>query len=330
MKFAPLFALSLVFAAPVVHAETLDVEAVNAAKLEGETKKVDPVAVVRLQILLDRQHYSPGVIDGFDGEATGIALKAFQADNNLEPSGKIDAATFAKLVETDPEPVLIRHTITAEDVKGPFIEKVPTDIAEMAKLEHMSYTSPRELLSERFHMDQDLLQKLNPDADFAREGTEINVAAVESAQKAQQSGEREKAERIVVDKSERTLRIFGKDNALLALYPATIGSEQNPAPDGELTVERVAKDPTWNYDPKLKLEGDKERPDEKMTVQPGPNNPVGAVWIALSKDHYGIHGTPEPDKVGKNLSSGCVRMTNWDVLELAGLVEKGTPVVFEE
>jgi lipoprotein-anchoring transpeptidase ErfK/SrfK len=323
--FALWFALFLLIVTLPVWAAPPDMEAINAATFEAKAAK-NPDLILKAQVLLDRKRHSPGVIDGLSGDATEIALKAFQADNGLQPTGKLDEASFAKLTEGDSEPVLVRYTISAQDVKGPFIDKVPPDIAEKAKLELMAFTGPREALAERFHMDEEFLKRLNPDADFGKQGTEIVVAAVEGAPQTKRIG----AERIVVDKSERTLRVLGKTGDLIALYPATIGSESNPAPDGETKIERIAKGPTWNYDPKLKLEGEKNQPDEPMTVQPGPNNPVGTVWIALDRDHYGIHGTEEPEKVGKSLSSGCVRLTNWDVEELAGLVKKGVRVVFKE
>ncbi|MFC5069354.1 L,D-transpeptidase family protein [Flaviflagellibacter deserti] len=313
-------------ASPAV-AKGLSPDDVNGASLEnGEPSKA---AILKAQVLLDRARYSPGAIDGISGDATEIALKAFQVDKELKPTGKLDADTLGKLTEADSAPIMMRYTITAQDLKGPFAEKIPDDIAEKAKLDRLSYTSLREELAERFHMDEELLKALNPDADFGKDGTEIDVVSVEK-QEGRASSSEAAAERLVVDKSERTLRVFGKDNKLIALFPATIGSKDNPAPDGETKITRVARVPTWNYDPKLKLEGEKDRPDEPMTVKPGPNNPVGVVWIALDRDHFGIHGTPEPEKVGKNQSSGCVRLTNWDVEELAGMVKKGVPVMFEE
>lgn len=317
----------LMLSLPAFAGAALDMDKVNAATFEG---KAGPAVALRTQILLDRSRYSPGVIDGIAGDATEIALKAFQADNDLEPTGKIDEASFSKLTEMHPEPVLIRYTIEAEDVKGPFVDKIPDKIEEMAKLDRLAFTSPRELLSERFHMDEELLAKLNPDADFTKAGTEIVVTAVTTAEGRDSVEEKLRAERLVVDKSERSLRVLGKDEELIAFYPATIGSDETPAPDGEAKITRVAKGPTWNYDPELKLAGHKDRPDEKMTVKAGPNNPVGTVWIAIDRDHYGIHGTAEPDKIGKNLSSGCVRLTNWDVEELAGFVRKGVPVLFQD
>lgn len=314
----------LIVSLPAWAGARLNIDQVNSAAFDG---KLGPALVLKTQILLDRNRYSPGVIDGISGDGTEIALKAFQSDNGLEPTGRIDEATFAKLSETHAEPVLVRYTITAKDAKGPFEEKIPEKIEEMAKLKRLAFTSPRELLAERFHMDEELLTKLNPEADLSQRGTEITVAAVEDKSKPETKS---KAERLIVDKSERSLRVLGKSEELIAFYPATVGSEQTPAPDGESVITRVARGPTWNYNPKLELVGHKERPDEKMTVQPGPNNPVGTVWIAIDRDHYGIHGTAEPAKIGKNLSSGCVRLTNWDVEELAGFVKKGVPVLFQE
>lgn len=316
----------LVLSLPAWAEKLPDIDTVNAARFEG---KAGPAVVLKTQIMLDRSRYSPGVIDGIAGDATEIALQAFQTDNELEPTGRVDEATFNKLIEAHPEPVLTRYTIEAEDVRGPFIEKIPEKISDMAKLDHMGFTSPRELLSERFHMDEELLKKLNPEADFTQAGTEIIVASVAEEGRASDK-EKEKAERLIVDKGERSLRVLGKDGKLIAFYPATIGSKETPAPDGEAAITRIARGPTWNYDPELELHGHKERPDEKLTIKAGPNNPVGTVWIALDRDHYGIHGTAEPDKIGKNVSSGCVRLTNWDVEELAGLVRKKVPVVFQE
>lgn len=316
----------LMLSLPVWAGSAPDMNEVNEARFEG---KAGLAVTLKTQILLDRSRYSPGVIDGIAGDATGIALKAFQADNDLEPTGKIDEASFTKLTEAHPEPVLIRYTIEPQDVNGPFADKIPNSIEDMAKLDRLGFTSPRELLSERFHMDEELLSKLNPDADFTKAGTEIVVASVVHEGR-DATKEKVRAERLVVDKSERSLRVLGKDEELIAFYPATIGSDETPAPEGEAVITRIARGPTWNYNPKLELYGHKERPDEKLTIKAGPNNPVGTVWIAIDRDHYGIHGTAEPEKIGKNLSSGCVRLTNWDVEELAGLVRKKVPVIFQE
>ncbi|BCJ91549.1 murein L,D-transpeptidase [Terrihabitans soli] len=317
----------LMLSLPALAGDELAMDNVNGARLGDEA---GPAVVLKTQILLDRSRYSPGVIDGVSGDATGIAIKAFQIDNGLKPTGTIDEEGFAKLTTAHPEPVLVRYTIEPEDVGGPFAEKIPDSISEMAKLKRLAFTSPRELLSERFHMSEDLLSQLNPEADFSKTGTEIVVAAVHQTEGRSAAKDKIRAERLIVDKSERSLRVLGRDEDLIAFYPATIGSDETPAPDGEAVITRIARGPTWNYDPKLELYGHKDRPDQKMTIKAGPNNPVGTVWIAINRNHYGIHGTAEPEKIGKNVSSGCVRLTNWDVEELAGFVRKGVKVVFQE
>jgi lipoprotein-anchoring transpeptidase ErfK/SrfK len=311
-------------------AETLKVDEVNAAELKEGAGKQSRATIFKAQILLDRHRYSPGVIDGYAGDSTEIALKAFQSDNGIEASGKLDRDTWAKLSENGGGDVLVRYTITDNDLKGPFIDAVPDKIQEMAELDGMHYTGALEALSERHHMDEDALRDLNPGADFDTQGTEIIVAATEGGQDT--GVDKDAVDHILVDKSERSLRVIGKDGKLVAFYPATIGSEQNPAPTGEQKVTGVAENPTWTYSPDLKLEGDaaKDRPDKPVVVPAGPNNPVGAVWIDLDKEHFGIHGSAEPSKIGKTMSSGCVRLTNWDVTELAGLVKKDMRVTFQE
>jgi len=137
-----------------------------------------------------------------------------------------------------------------------------------------------------------------------------------------------KVERIEINKHERDLRAFDKDGHLVAFYPASIGSTAKPAPSGSFKVNRVQRDPAYHYDPKFHFKGVKAR--QKFAIKPGPNNPVGTVWIDLTAPSYGIHGTPNPDKIGKTESHGCIRLTNWDALALAAMVHKGTQVDFVE
>ena len=177
------------------------------------------------------------------------------------------------------------------------------------------------MLAERFHLDEDYLRLLNPGVDFGRPGTIIKVPNLATPLKG-------KVAKIVADKSGERVRVYGEDDELIAVYPATIGSQSTPSPSGTHTVERVALDPVYTYNPEINFkQGDN---DEILTIPPGPNNPVGEVWIALSKPTYGIHGTPEPDQIGKTNSNGCIRLTNWDARELAGMVEPGVTVEFAE
>lgn len=275
--------------------------------------------LIRTQVLLGRAHFSPGVIDGTDGDNLKDAVLHYESANGLPADGKLDQQVFERLA-ADSGPVMTDYVITEADVKGPFVEKIPTDYKEMAALDRLAYTSPLELLAEKFHMDEALLKALNPNADFGVVGTRILVAAPgpETLPAA--------VTLVQVDKAKRQVRAYAQDGRMIASYPATIGSSDMPTPAGEWAVNMVALDPTWNYDPAKLNFGDKSA--GKLTIKPGPNNPVGAVWIDLTKDTYGIHGAPEPRLVGKTASHGCVRLTNWDARQLASAVSKGTRVVF--
>lgn len=276
-------------------------------------------ATVRAQILLDRTPFSPGIIDGLGGENTRQAIAAFEKANDLPVDGELDATVFERLTSGDGGRVLTDYTIAEADVAGPFIGTVPEDIEAMARLRTVGYASPREALAEKFHMSEALLDALNPGVDFGRAGQTIVVAAT-GPQPLQ--GE---VARLVVDKAESAVRAYAADGRLLAFYPATIGSGETPSPSGRHTVRAIAPRPNYTYDPSRVSYGDG---GGKVIVPPGPNNPVGSVWIDLSRDTYGIHGTPEPAEIGKTASSGCVRLTNWDAEQLAGAVKPGVEVRF--
>ena len=276
-------------------------------------------ALIKAQVLLDRASFAPGVIDGQAGENVRQAIAAFEQAKGLTVDGQLDTEVWAALVAADATPVMQDYVITEADVAGPFVAKVPSDMAEMAKLETLAYSGPAEALAEKFHMDEKLLRALNPEADFAKAGTTILVARPAADELPS------KVARIEVDKAEKELRAFDAAGVLLAVYPATVGSTDMPAPSGEWEVNTVAPAPTYTYDPSRLNFG---KGGKKLTIAAGPNNPVGGTWIDLTKDTYGIHGTPEPSKVGKVDSHGCVRLTNWDAARLAKAVEKGTKVVF--
>ncbi|MDD3836315.1 MAG: L,D-transpeptidase [Phenylobacterium sp.] len=297
-------------------AEGIDRAAFSTAMPDAEPGRQ---MMIRAQVLLDRARFSPGVIDGAYGENVRQAIAAFEAANGMPVDGQLDAAVFEKLTAIDASPIMQDYVITEADVKGPFAPKIPDDYEDMAELERLSYTSPAEMLAERFHMDEDLLRALNPDADFTKSGTPLLVVRPGDDKLATQVA------RIEVDKAEREARAFDAAGRLLAVYPATVGSSDMPAPSGRLKVAAIAPDPTWTYDP-AKLNFGKA--GKKLTIAAGPNNPVGSIWIDLTKDTYGIHGTPEPEKVGKADSQGCVRLTNWDAEELGSAVSQGTEVVF--
>jgi lipoprotein-anchoring transpeptidase ErfK/SrfK len=273
--------------------------------------------LVRIQVLLDRVHFSPGVIDGYDGENVRKAVSAYQAANNLPVNGLADDALLRRLEQADAAPALVGYVLTPEDVRGPFVE-VPHDLLAMSRLRRVGYESAAEAVAEKFHMDEDLLRTLNPGADFAAAGTEIVVANSGGGLNAAVAS-------VEVDTHEGAVRAYDASHRLLAYYPATIGSGDAPAPVGDHSVRSVAFDPTYRYDP-ARLPTFGRRSHGAVNIAAGPNNPVGAVWIALSADTYGIHGAPNPAQVSKTQSHGCIRLTNWDAVELGRAVQIGAAV----
>ena len=277
--------------------------------------------VVKAEILLDRADASPGVIDGKVGDNFKKALTAYAQTQGLPATSELNEAVWQAL-DRDTAPALVDYTIDASDVAGPYIDTVPTDFGEMAKLKALSYTGPAEMLAERFHMDERFLKALNPDADFAKAGTSIVVANVSRV------AIKGAIARVDVDKMHGQVRALDAQGNLVVAYPATIGSDDTPSPTGSYKVRAVVKNPDYTYNPHKNFKQGKNT--HVLRIAPGPNNPVGSTFIALTKPTYGIHGTPAPEKIDKSGSHGCVRLTNWDARELANAIKKGTPVTFVE
>jgi lipoprotein-anchoring transpeptidase ErfK/SrfK len=276
---------------------------------------------LKLQVLLDRAHASPGVIDGVFGASAVEAVKHFQLMNGSRATGRLSKEEWDALLAAGGEaPILKTYEIQKDDVKGPFVEKIPDDYMEKAKLKSMAFTSAQEGLAEKFHMSEDLLKALNPGKSFDKAGETITVVDPGKSMEV-------RVERIEVDGPQKVLRAYGKDDKLVAIYPATVGSKDMPSPTGTAKVRAVAAKPAYYFNPK-KLTFAKVDTEEQLKIAPGPNGPVGLYWIDLDKDTYGIHGTAQPAEVGKGTSHGCVRLTNWDAGEMAAAVRKGVPVEF--
>lgn len=305
--------------------------------LAAQAAGPSPQAPGDVQILLDRAGFSPGVVDGNWGDNSRKATSAFQAAQGLPVTGAVDAPTWQRLLAVSGNQVVVAYTISSEDAKGPFVGEIPEDMEEKAKLPALGYSSLLEMLAERFHSTPELLKRLNPQARFAA-GEQIRVPNVRPVTKPQPA-DKERAEgatgqaepvddtRVVVSKSASTLAVQ-RGGKVVFFAPVSAGSEHDPLPVGDWKVNAVAWDPTFNYNPDLFWDADPSH--SKAKVPAGPNNPVGVVWIDINKEHYGIHGTPEPKMIGKSFSHGCVRLTNWDALTLSGLVKAGTPVLFRE
>jgi len=316
--------LILALAVSAVRGAELTPAAINSAEFSGKKSlsRNEPTAVgVRLQVLLDRARFSPGEIDGKFGENAKKALRAYIEAQQLPSSDVLTDEVWKKLT-ADNGAVLTNYTITEKDVSGPFLHKLPSRMEDMKHIRRLSYTSPREKLAEKFHMSEGLLASLNPGQHFASAGATIVVVDTGEPKAAKSV----KAARVEVDKVRQTVKLFDRSNALIGFYPATVGSEEKPSPSGTLKVTEISHNPTYRYNPSYHFKGVRSR--KPFEIAPGPNNPVGTVWINLSAEGYGIHGTPDPGKVSKAASHGCVRLTNWDAEQVASLVSRGTPVDF--
>jgi lipoprotein-anchoring transpeptidase ErfK/SrfK len=308
---------------PAVATE-LKPDVINAANFTGKLPSEDGInpLAVKVQVLLDRARFSPGEIDGRFGDNVEKALRAFAEASSLSSGKVLTPEIWSKLQQGSVDPIIVEYSLTGEDVKGPFIDKLPSKMEDKKSLKWLGYTSPKEALGEQFHMSEDLLAEINPGKKFDRAGDKINVVSL-SADK-----QSSKVARIEVDKGRESVRTLAQDGTLVAFYPASVGSAEKPTPSGTLKVVSIQPNPTYRYDPKYKFKGVEST--KPFTINAGPNNPVGTMWIGLSESGYGIHGTAEPSRVSKSESHGCVRMTNWDVERLAKSVRKGVEVNFVE
>jgi len=312
--------VSAAFAATAPNAQ-LTAETVNsAALLDPVDSNANSAAILRAQILLDRAHFSPGEIDASFGGNMRNAITAYQSNRGLKTSGSIDLDTWTALNKDD-LPVLSTYVITEADVVGPFVA-IPTSMLAKSKLDALGYTSSIEALGEKFHVSPRLLLKLNAGKSFNKAGEEITVPNVLSPEPLPA------AAKVVVDRSDASVSLLDAAGKVIARYPASSGSKYDPLPIGTWKINGVSANPVFHYNPKLFW--DAKPKSQKAKIAGGPNNPVGVVWIDLSKEHYGIHGTPEPSKIGKTESHGCIRMSNWNATAVAAAVSPGMTALLQE
>ncbi len=291
----------------------------NAEWSENIGKGQFPV-YARAHVMLNDAHASPGAIDGSSGQNTLKAIASFQQINGLTPTGQLTKETWDALVAQQTKPAYVEYTITETDLKGPYAASIPADYALQAKMKGLYYTRVTEMLGEKFHMDENFLKKLNPNATFKKAGEKIIVAK-------SRNNLPEDIHLIVAHKGAKQLYLFNSRNQMIASFPATIGSTDTPSPTGTYKVVGVAKNPYYGYSPSNFIQGKNMKP---LTLPPGPNAPVGNIWIGLSKKSFGIHGTPNPSLISKTASHGCIRLTNWDANDLGGKVKSGVTVKFLE
>jgi lipoprotein-anchoring transpeptidase ErfK/SrfK len=303
------------------------IDAISAAAVNSHPKALEfgagsgPV-VARAQILLDRARFSVGVINGKATKNTALAIHWFQKSQNLPATSVLDSDTYARLlVAAGPAPAVARIVVDSELISGPFIV-LPRGVYEQAKLRCLCYASASEKVAERFHSTIELMRKLNPGVAFAalEPGDSIWAPVLEPPTPAKA------VKRIQVSKKGNYVHAFAADGSLVFHFPSTLGSKYDPSPTGKFRVTAVAWNPVYRYDPRLFSEVADHKPGALLPA--GPNSPVGAVWIATSKAHIGIHGTPNPETIGFASSHGCVRLTNWDATRLGRAASSGIPVEF--
>ena len=302
--------------------DAVSVATVNAAPSALELKSESGPVVVRAQILLDRARFSVGAINGKATKNTALAIQWFQKSQNLPATSMLDPVTYSRLVQVaGPAPPVRKVVVDADMIAGPFVQ-LPKDVYAQAALSCLCYASVSEKIAERFHSSIEMMRKLNPGVGFAAlaPGDSIWAPALEPV------GAAKVVARIRVSKTGNYVHALAADGSIVFHFPSTLGSRYDPSPTGKFRVTGIAWDPVFKYDPTLFSDVPDHKPGAMLP--PGPNSPVGKVWIALSKAHVGIHGTPNPETIGFASSHGCVRLTNWDATRLGKATINGIPVEF--
>ena len=298
--------------------------------------------IFHAQVLLDMAGFSPGVIDGRKGSSLSKAIQGFQEAQGLDETGKLDQATRrALLAEGRSSTIMVK--LSPEQVAGPFVLPFPKEPEDQAKLQSMAYRNMLEKVAEAYHTTPRTIVALNGPTKLIGPGQVLRLPnVVPKAASYDVHGKDEmtawmkllnvdtslgKGDHVVVDKSEGLLKVMDADDKMVAQFPVTTGSGHDPLPLGSWKATTYSYLPPFNYQPDLFW--DVNDNEEEQHLPPGPNGPVGLAWLDLTKEHYGIHGTPEPQTIGKTQSHGCLRMTNWDVLRLSQMLKPGFKAVFK-
>lgn len=305
-------------AIPVDIQQNWSIDSINKSTWSGNLGRGQFPVYARAQVMLNNLHASPGAIDGKSGKNFLKALAAYQQIQALPVTGELDKQTWDSLLKNQKTAAFGAYQITAEDIKGPYVKSIPRNYASQSKMRGLYYTRVTEMLGEKFHIDEDFLKQINPKVNFKKVGEAILVPIVRNDLP-------QDIALIIAHKPARQLYLYNHLNQMVASFPATIGGSGTPSPKGTHKVIKVAPNPVYGYNPKNFVQGSNRK---KLALPPGPNGPVGNIWIALSKPTFGIHGTPNPSLISKTASHGCVRLTNWDANDLGRKVQNGTVVRF--
>jgi lipoprotein-anchoring transpeptidase ErfK/SrfK len=319
--------------APAKTAKTWVAPGTKGSEIDG--------TVFHAQVLLSAAGFSTSVIDGKDGMVFKKAVRGFQEARGLKVSGELDQLTRAALLQ-GARPSTVTVKLTRDDIGGNYVYPFPKKPEEQAKLPQMGYRNMIEEVAERYHTTPRTLIALNGPTALIGIGQTLRLPNVIPTARDYVNVKGDKAaifaklnvdsnqpagDHVVVDKSEGVLKVLDKSDKLVAQFPVTMGSSKDPLPLGTWKATTYAFLPPFHYQPDLFWDVDDSKAEQKLP--PGPNGPVGVAWLDLTKEHYGIHGTPEPSTIGRAESHGCIRMTNWDVLRLSQMLKPGFKAVFQ-
>jgi lipoprotein-anchoring transpeptidase ErfK/SrfK len=277
--------------------------------------------VFEAQLALDRQGISSGSLDGRIGSQTRAAIRAFQRESDLPETGELDETTKTNL--TLDAPPLTTYTVSSNDLAR--LQPLSKSWLGKSQQTALDYETILELVAEKCHSHPDLIRRLNPGVDWAHVPARTSVQVPDIAADDPPG----KAAFARISLAEKNLEAFDSDSNLLVHLPCSIAQRVEKRPVGELHVAVIAPNPNYTFDPELFPEAPEAQAGVKLIIPPGPNNPVGTVWIGLDKPGYGIHGTPAPENVGRTESHGCFRLANWNAERLLKIVWMGMPVYVE-